>query len=124
MADGDVLIGAGWPASFGAVPSNILLKKVDGPVFEPIDVHSNQNAGKYYASKLKQTKVTYTVTVEVNEGGKAAIEALNNTGNRTSDSARLKVKFSDDNENPSEAVITGEYIDNTQENYGPKTAED
>lgn len=124
MTNGDVLVGASWPASFGTQPDNTIVKKVDGPTFEPVEVHSNQNTGKYYASKMKQTKVTITVTLEVLEGGKTGVLNLNNTGSRTSDSARLKVKMSDDNENPSEATITGEYIDDTQANYGPKTAQD
>lgn len=124
MADGDVLVGSSWPAGFGEQPDNILILKVDGPTSEPVHVHSNQNTGKYYGSKTKQTKKTIVVTVEVLEGGKAGIAALDETGERTAESNLLKVKFSDDNETASQATITGEWIDNTQRNFGPKTPND
>lgn len=118
MADGEVMVGAAWPAAFGAEPDNILVLDVK-ETHDPNVKESFNGGGEYYGARQLRKKVTLVVEVEVLEGGAAGLAALNDTGDGSETDARKKVDFADNNENQSHATVTGWFYVNTQESFNP-----
>ena len=85
---------------------------------EPQMELSDNKLGQYYGGRLIKTKVTMIIKGEVLESGKAALQALVNTGNATSESPRCgPLKLSEPNEGKRTFELTAHYFDNTSASF-------
>lgn len=117
MAAGDVNTGTSWPACFGEEPDNVLVRDVK-EASEIVDVESMTETGTIYGGKKKRTRVDVTVVVELLEGGRAEVAALEGEGVAAADDARItKVEFGSDQENQPIATISGHYYNNDQASW-------